>query len=148
MSLSNFLPKLVVDDSKTTFNMVLYVIRRIKIDVLQKIMKTLNHLFSTQAELDEFLCNEMIAAHPGAVLLQVFNSHEDHAAIESILNAIVQQCPHIHIIGASSGGEIVNGHISHQQRVLVLACLITPELPHSSIPIILSKPPICSQNSI
>lgn len=118
MSLSNFLPKLVVDDNKITVNMVLYVIRRIKIHVLQKIMKTLNHLFSTQAELDAFLCNEMIAAHPGAVLLQVFNSHEDHAAIESILNAIVQKCPHIHIIGASSGGEIVNGHITHQQTVL------------------------------
>ncbi|WP_178861330.1 bifunctional diguanylate cyclase/phosphodiesterase [Thiomicrorhabdus cannonii] len=81
-------------------------------------MKTLNHLFSTQAELDAFLHDEMITAYQGDVLLQVFSSTRNHATIESILHAVIRQCPDIHIIGASSGGEIINGHITHQQTVL------------------------------
>lgn len=87
-------------------------------------MKIINHIYRTGEALDAFL-RQGVFAKPGAILIQVFAGIDDPGIVQSALDQIAETLPGAGVIGSSSAGEIVNGHM--MQGRIVISCSIFEE---------------------
>ena len=80
-------------------------------------MKTLNTRYTTDAELEAFVNEQGIKAH-SQVLIQVFSGVVDPVLIDAIRSLLKKLLPHAHVIGCTTAGEILSGHLAEWRVVI------------------------------
>jgi len=80
-------------------------------------MKTFNTYYKNKHQLHIFISNHGIQ-DSDALLIQVFTARNDIFFIQSLINDLTELLPNAHIIGASTDGEIMDGHVSMFETVL------------------------------
>lgn len=95
-------------------------------------MQTINHLYESPEALGEFLKLKLF--NRASVLLQVFTGQLEHAAIQTVLKTVLNQHPHITIIGVSTSGEIANGEVLNQKLLLSFSFFESTQLKSFYLP--------------
>ncbi len=80
-------------------------------------MKTFNVKYSNNQELNQFIENNNIAKNEN-ILLQIFTGICDVEFIENLIQNIKSIIPHIHIIGTTTDGEIMDNTITSYSTTL------------------------------
>ena len=80
-------------------------------------MKNINTYYTNKEDLQTFIKNENIQNSP-SLLIQVFSAITDQIFISSLLSDFAKLLPDAVIIGTTTDGEIMNGHVSSKKVVL------------------------------
>ena len=80
-------------------------------------MKTLNYQYIDKEELVAFIHANNIVENKN-ILVQIFTGVNESDFIEKLLLSIKQELPHVKIIGSSTCGEIVDGHVCDLSTII------------------------------
>ncbi|MBE0494653.1 MAG: EAL domain-containing protein [Thiomicrospira sp.] len=95
-------------------------------------MQTINHLYQSPEALNDFLNQGLFDSH--FVLLQIFTGQFDQTQIQTLLNTVLSRHPHITILGASTSGEIADGAVLNQKRLLSFSFFESTQLQSFYLP--------------
>jgi len=80
-------------------------------------MRHFSTVYQGEEHLREFLQKHQII-DSDRLLLQVFTSENDYDRIDALRHSLIKQLPQSHIIGTTTDGEIVDGHVVTHETVL------------------------------
>jgi signal transduction histidine kinase len=90
-------------------------------------MKNISLTFTTIPELDAFIAQHSLK-ESASLLIQCFDGKLDQTLTQELLSHLVCELPNATIIGASTDGEISNGHSSSNSLVLNFSLFETTEI--------------------
>jgi c-di-GMP phosphodiesterase len=79
-------------------------------------VQLINHRYTNQEQLQTFI-NDNIPSS-GSLLIQLFSGVMSKAAIQPIVDLLVERLPHASLIGATTAGEIMDGKMSSFQIII------------------------------
>ena len=82
-------------------------------------MRLITQLYHSEADLDT-LCEQITSTPYSGLLIQVFSGNANPDKVQAIIHSLHQRLPDAHIIGATTGGEIIHGH-THQNSIVLCA---------------------------
>lgn len=80
-------------------------------------MRTVSTLYHSMGDLKYFIKKNKIFECQN-ILLQIFTGICESEFIEKLIDNIIEEIPHIHIIGATTDGEIIANHIVERSTIL------------------------------
>ncbi|MBF0266438.1 MAG: SpoIIE family protein phosphatase [Gammaproteobacteria bacterium] len=83
-------------------------------------MKLVNHLYSNEKDLSLFLDDNKITDKPN-ILVQVFSGIIEETHLREVSKSISQILPSATIVGATTGGEIIDGKVTDNQTILSIS---------------------------
>ena len=83
-------------------------------------MRQYNHIYTSEAELETFIARVQQEENISATLVQIFSS-DDETTLQGILHDMHTALPDAVIVGASSAGGIVTGHIVEESTVISIS---------------------------
>jgi serine phosphatase RsbU (regulator of sigma subunit) len=84
-------------------------------------MKVCNTPYQDREQLSQFIDKHQLASYGNKVLAQVFCTNLEKEALDEVRLAIAELLPEAVIIGCSTGGNILNGKVHNQQRLIAFS---------------------------